>query len=227
MTQTIQCIKMIVNQIPMTWQSIESATERLSASPTEIASSKRIFWTAFSHSFNFLEASGSFGQIFFTQEYNFLFIQVQEGEPKTAKLTTNIYWQSRSNRHDQFANLLKILEGFLELSHSKICCTTSIITLHKENFIKYRKLEEEEKVSKRWKHHLLLNIQDQFQWLLQHPAPHFHILLILYVQMHGLPSKLHSNCSPQSLGCTFLQPARTCLLEKIVASSKHHQSVSH
>ena len=50
----------------MQWKSIDSATERLSESFTAIASSNRIFWTDFSHSFNFFVASGSFGQILFT-----------------------------------------------------------------------------------------------------------------------------------------------------------------
>lgn len=53
-----------IKVLPIDRKSIESATKRLLASGTAIASSNLSFITAFSHSFNFLEASGSFGQIF-------------------------------------------------------------------------------------------------------------------------------------------------------------------
>jgi len=45
---------------------MDSATERLSDTGTEIASSNLSFITAFSHSFSFLVASGSLGESLFT-----------------------------------------------------------------------------------------------------------------------------------------------------------------
>lgn len=48
------------------WKSMDSATERLSDTGTDIASSNLSFITAFSHSLSFLVASGSLGESLFT-----------------------------------------------------------------------------------------------------------------------------------------------------------------